>query len=184
MPEVNYQDISSTMNPEEQVCPESIPHETFNLSRESPNRALLIGQSGAGMEKKEEKNIICSYNHAINEINISTGKSYFLKELCQNYRSLVFPRLNVQDPGFVFVYSYQTVKPDLRIHNKDTIFYISGLPTVNNILQVCHKYENKTSGVILILDDVLSAMESLNAEESNEYQKLIVEWSRIKVFLL
>lgn len=55
---------------------------------------------------------------------------------------------------------------------------------MKNILQVCHKYEAKSCGVVLILDDVLSALESLNAEESNEYQKLIVEWSRIKVILV
>ena len=108
------------------------------------------------------------------------GKSYFLKELCTNYRLLFDPPLADKDPPLVILYSYQTERPKIKLE-RDIIYYILGLPTLKNILEVSKIHKGNTSGVIIILDDVLSAFESLSNEESNEYQKLVVEWSRLKV---
>jgi hypothetical protein len=90
------------------------------------------------------------------------------------------PPLGVKDPPLVFIYSYQTERPRIKL-DSDIIYYILGLPSLKNILEVAERHKSDSSGIILILDDVLSALESLTAEESNQYQTLIVEWSRLKV---
>jgi hypothetical protein len=108
------------------------------------------------------------------------GKSFFLKELCRNYRQVFDPPLSDNDPPLVILYSYQTERPKIKLE-RDVIYYILGLPSLKNILEVSERHKSNTSGVIVVLDDVLSALESLSTEESNDYQKLVVEWSRLKV---
>lgn len=90
---------------------------------------------------------------------------------------MVTPPLKDSDHPYVFLYCFQTRKPKIKLE-KDIFYDVYGVPTVQTILELSEKYKGKNSGIIVIYDDCLSAMENLPKEERGNMQKLIVEYSR------
>lgn len=128
----------------------SIPNESFHIRKGHCNKVLLIGHSGS-------------------------GKSYFLQELISNYREVISPPLTETDPPLVYLYSYQSRKPKIRVHPDDVLFFMAGLPTVPMIRELYDKYKGRTSGLIIVLDDALAELEALSVKETIAYTRLIVQ---------
>lgn len=107
-----------------------------------------------------------------------SGKSYFLRELCQNYRSLITPSLKPTDPPIIFLYIYQAEKPSISVPKHDMLYFMHGMPTWETLEGWYSKYERNNSGFVLIYDDCLSDLESLSESETEKMTRLVTQWSR------